>query len=254
MRSALAILLLLCASLPASAQSKPALPPGKPTSGFAVAVIAEGFDYNRPAVAARFARDGEGEAIAYDAVDDDRRPYRAAGETSALVERVPMLVVPIRVGATRELWLRALAFLKRSPARVAVVLEPVPREVMEFVLVEFKAMTDRLIFFPATRETKQSLPHSLTIAALPALGTAPVASGLADLVIAPATATREMPGAPGASPATAAEAALMAVGLFGCVDVSKARGPAEVAAAFISKGQRGVHGTAPILDVCGARR
>jgi hypothetical protein len=254
MRDVLGVLLLLWSSALALAQSKPAVPPGKPTSGFAVAVIADGFDYTRAGVVARFARDGEGEAIAYDAVDDDRRPFAVAAETSALIERAATLVVPIRVGETAQSWTRALAFLKRSPARVVVVLAPLPSALRESVAAELNAVSDRLILLPSHGAAKLAMPHVLTFASLPPAGAPPVSATMADLVLAPATAAREAPGQPGVSPATAGEAALMAVGLFGCVDVSKARGPADVAAAFVAKGQRGLAGSAPILDLCAGKR
>lgn len=237
----------------AQATSKPPIAAAKPTAGFAVAVLAEGFDYSRPGVAARFARDGEGEAIAYDAADDDRRPFVASAAASALIERAPTFVIPIRVDGTKKSWLRAIAFLKQLPARVTVVLAPIPPDLTDVIVAEINSMSNRLFLLPAGAGAKQAAPNALTIAALPRAGDPAVAATHADLVLAPATAAREAPGAPWAPPASSAEAALMAAGLFGCIDVLKARGPTAVASIFIAKGQRGLAGSAPILEVCAAR-
>ncbi len=54
---------------------KPKLIPGIDPGGLALAVIGDGIDYARPEIAARLARDGEGELVGFDLVDRDRRPY-----------------------------------------------------------------------------------------------------------------------------------------------------------------------------------
>ena len=63
----------------ASAAEKPKVPPGIDPGGVLVALIGEGVDYTKPEIAQRLARDGEGEIIAWDFVDGDRRPYSSIG-------------------------------------------------------------------------------------------------------------------------------------------------------------------------------
>lgn len=63
------------ASFAQSAKDKPRVPPRGDPGGVAVAIIGNGIDYTRPEIAARLARDGEGEIIGWDFLDNDRRPY-----------------------------------------------------------------------------------------------------------------------------------------------------------------------------------
>lgn len=234
-------------NLAQSKPTKPVLPPGAPTKGFAVAVIADGVDYTRPTVAAKFARDGEGDAIAYDAVDDDRKPHGTSVHTAGLIEMAQTFIVPIRVDASRpETWQRAFAFLRRSPARVVVILALPPTDAWDALHAAIKATPDRLFILPADpTRPKLALDHALTVAALPA----PTAAST-DLILAPATATREAPGSPNAPPNRADEAAMLAAGLFTCSDVSAARSPAAVKALFIAKAARAANDAPRLLEVC----
>jgi hypothetical protein len=126
---ALAALLLSSA---ASAAGKPALPPGRDPGGVAIALFSTGIDYTLPGLAARLARDGEGELIGWDAVDGDNRPFPAVtpaaanwgGDGTLLAREVGAgrRLVPVRIGPTDPLSLaRAVAFVAATPARIAVV-------------------------------------------------------------------------------------------------------------------------------------
>lgn len=69
--------LLSSLGMPAQAQvgpKKPKVPIGRDPGGLAVALLGAGVDYLNPEMAARLARDGEGEIIAWDILDDDDRP------------------------------------------------------------------------------------------------------------------------------------------------------------------------------------
>jgi hypothetical protein len=248
-RSVVAMLLMAVMVVQPLAQgkvAKPLVPPGKPTKGFAVAIMADGFDYTRPAVAAKFARDGEGDAIAFDAVDDDRQPFGRDATVSRLTEMTPSLVVPIRVDASLASWQRGLAFVHRSPARVIVILSVPSPDAWAALQSEMKGMPDRLFIVPADpARAKTALDHVLTVAALPA----PPAS-TADLVLAPAAAAREAPGGAHRPPVAADQAAVLAAGLFTCTDVSAARSPAAVKALFLSKAARSADAVPPLLEVC----
>lgn len=132
--------LLAFGVLPLGAEAKdPKVPPAPQIDGPAIALITTGIDYTRPAVAARLARDGEGELIGWDVVDDDRTPFASSpnttpaaqgGDGTVLAERLIGMVpdgdstrlLPVRVDAGDPLSLaKALAFVARTPARTVLV-------------------------------------------------------------------------------------------------------------------------------------
>ena len=80
---AVTLFALIAQAFAQSPKEKPRVPPGVDPGGVAVAIIGSGIDYTRPEIAARLARDGEGEIIGWDFVDNDRRPFAAcrANET-----------------------------------------------------------------------------------------------------------------------------------------------------------------------------
>lgn len=116
---------------------KPKPPIGRDPGGLAVAILGAGVDYLRPDIAARLARDGEGEIIAWDILDDDDRPLERpadrglfpppfAGTDMALhlLATAPRTrLIPVRVQDRNAMALGgALAFVAKTPARIAVVL------------------------------------------------------------------------------------------------------------------------------------
>lgn len=112
---------LVIASGPATAD-EPRLEPGQDPGGLAIAVVTDGVDYTNSALSSRLARDGEGEAIAWDFADGDARPYRSDGVDDrwvvALAGEKKARIVVVRVGASDSLALpKALAFIGRTPAR-----------------------------------------------------------------------------------------------------------------------------------------
>lgn len=115
---------------------KPPLPPGLDPGGVAVALLTTGIDYTVPEVARRLARDGEGELIGFDLVDNDNRPFgdrRAetpahwGGDATALAASlldpiVDTRLVPMRVNPHDPAsFARAVAFVVRTPARIIAV-------------------------------------------------------------------------------------------------------------------------------------
>lgn len=121
----LAALALLSSATLAAAEDPP-LAPGRDPGGTAVAVIADGFDYRRSDLARVLARDGEGEAIAWDAVDGDRRPFAPAGSGTdiarAAAAKGGVRIVPIRADPNDLAALaRAIAFAAATPARLVLV-------------------------------------------------------------------------------------------------------------------------------------
>lgn len=113
-------------ALPPAHAADPKVPIGQDPGGSAVAIVGAGVDYTRAGIAARLARDGEGEIIAWDFVDADNRPFD--GDVSGFANRIAtalsataIRLIPIRVAPGDEAWLgRASAFAARTPAEIVV--------------------------------------------------------------------------------------------------------------------------------------
>lgn len=125
-RSLCAVLTLALATSGARADDPP-LKPGLDPGGTAVAILADGFDYTRPELAKVLARDGEGEAIAWDAVDGDNRPYLADGRGTAAAlaatAKGDVRIVQVRVDAKEATSLaRGIAFAAQTPATIVLAL------------------------------------------------------------------------------------------------------------------------------------
>jgi hypothetical protein len=130
--SVLCVVATLVSISPAVGQRDPPLPPGRDPGGVAIALVGTGIDYTLPEVARRLARDGEGELIGWDLVDNDNRPYHAGGdagawggEGNALVRAIGAAgrrIVPVRIDSDDSRSLaRAVAFVAQTPARIVVV-------------------------------------------------------------------------------------------------------------------------------------
>lgn len=120
--------LAICMAWPGVAASSddPRLAPGRDPGGFAVAILAGGFDYTKPELAAVLARDGEGEAIAWDAVDEDARPFEADGhgthDALAVAGNGGVRIVQVRIARSDGASLaRGIAFAVQTPARIVFV-------------------------------------------------------------------------------------------------------------------------------------
>src|SRR5262245_28751980 len=122
---------------------KPPLPPGRDPGGVAIALITTGIDYTAPHIAQRLARDGEGELIGFDLVDNDNRPLGAAradtpahwgGDgtvlaASILDATIGARLVPVRIDPSNSTSLaRAVAFIAQTPARIVAVPMSGPRK------------------------------------------------------------------------------------------------------------------------------
>lgn len=105
----------------------PPVPPGRDPGGIAVVLISTGIDYTAVDVAPHLARDGEGEIMGYDFVDDDRRPFGVGGDETAaartiLAEAPAARLAPVRVSPTDPKSLgQAAVFAGQTPARIALV-------------------------------------------------------------------------------------------------------------------------------------
>lgn len=125
-RLVISVMLLFIAAAPVAA-ADPKVPPGRDPGGVAVAIIGSGLDYRKADVAARLARDGEGELVGWDFVDEDRTPFAAEGGVDPVVAIVLVgsdaRLVPVRVSAGSERQVaQALRLLDETPARVALLV------------------------------------------------------------------------------------------------------------------------------------
>jgi len=136
---ALVVLAIAVGSFPAVADDetkKPPVPAGTDPGGFAVAVIETGIDYTITSVAERLARDGEGEIVGWDFIDNDRRPYkrtddledmhythRGTAMARMVVKRAARArIAPVAIATDDEVQVRqAIAFVDHTPAKVAVM-------------------------------------------------------------------------------------------------------------------------------------
>jgi hypothetical protein len=155
---------------------KPPLPPGRDPGGVAIALVTTGIDYTVPEVAQRLARDGEGELIGWDLVDQDRKPFDGSkggtraewGGDGTLIASVlsggrGVRLVPVRVDPRDAASLaRAIVFVAQTPARVVVLpmwgtmrqdWEPLRQAAMRF--------KDVLVIVPAGKGAEAIYPAAL---------------------------------------------------------------------------------------------
>ena len=124
---ALAVAMLLASTVVALAK-KPKLPPDHDPGGQAIILLTTGIDYTKPELAARLARDGEGDLIGWDTIDGDNRPYVTNGEGTAqaiALGKAPgtrIVVIRIDPGKAPSL-MTGLQFVGRMPGRVIVMPE-----------------------------------------------------------------------------------------------------------------------------------
>jgi subtilisin family serine protease len=163
--AAVVLAFALCeTALAQASRPKPAVPAGVDPGGIAIALIATGIDYTHPEIKDRLARDGEGELIGFDLIDNDHRPYAATslpGNEDGAVDTILARRIlstyrharlgPVRVDPKDKVMLgRALAFTATTPARVvAVPLWGDSRETWTFFQQAAEQVPDHLLILPA---------------------------------------------------------------------------------------------------------
>jgi hypothetical protein len=179
-----------------AAGRKPAVPPGRDPGGLAVAVLSTGVDYTLPELAARLARDGEGELIGWDFIDGDRQPFAPrgqpqawtlAGQASELALRVAgsdRRIVPLRVDPRAPAALAAaVAFIALTPARIVAVNVATPAASDWQAFRQAAQRFERLLFIVAAGDEGRDLDRAPLY---------PQAFGLANLLVVTA-ARRAVP-------------------------------------------------------------
>ena len=167
--------------------AKPLVPAGLDAGGIAVALLGPGIDYTKAGLAARLARDGEGDPIGRDFVAGDNRPYepqdasgRQPGTEAALT--LIRFLASVRLVAVREHPAdpaaigRMLAFTTQSPSTITAWLSGAPsRRDWPILLEAAKRFPQTLIIVPAPVDQK-------AIAAVPPLANLVFAAGEPRLV------------------------------------------------------------------------
>jgi hypothetical protein len=109
-----------------SIAAEPAVPPGLDPGGVAIALPGDGIDYTRPEIAARLARDGEGDLIAWDFSDNDTQPFAASSRLEGNVEQLLALSSAVRLVIVKEAANdpvaigRMVSFVAQTPARIVL--------------------------------------------------------------------------------------------------------------------------------------
>jgi hypothetical protein len=166
----LAFLLLVLAA-PAWAQD-PRLPAGKDPGGTAVVLMTRGLDYTRPEIAKLLARDGEGELIGWDFVDNDNRPFVKGENTMADIALAQAVgaaggvrIVPVRIDPGDSVTLaRAVVYAARTPARVVIVpFSSGDKDHWETFAASVRHLPNLMVVIPATdaQGTSQTFPAAL---------------------------------------------------------------------------------------------
>jgi hypothetical protein len=199
----LIIALCLVVSTAGAQDPRPRVPPGLDPGGVAIALLSTGIDYTLPALAARLARDGEGEIIAWDFEANDNRPFdRSAGQTppgwggdgtalaTALVASPGVRLVAVRIVPGEPLSLaRAAMFLSQTPARVVIapMRNPRPQDWQPFALAAAR-FKDILFIVPASETEPASALENVITVGVSASGMESVGFGGVTKVLAPSDA------------------------------------------------------------------
>lgn len=172
-----ALLLVLLSPAQALAQD-PKVPPEKDPGAVSVALVGAGVDYTDPAIAKRLARDGEGNIVGWDFVDNDIHPYATDATSNAqakqLLSNTAVELVPIRVpNDAPEAVTKAVAFAAFTEARTIVILQSTAKmqdwSLFESARVHFKNVLVVVPFRGAAADAPAypaalDLPHVVSVA------------------------------------------------------------------------------------------
>ena len=118
----------------AAAAKDPPVPTGTDPGGIAIAIVSSGIDYLKPTISPYLARDGEGQIIGWDFVDDDDTPYHPSSKSRATTSgqdaidallvaaasaKIRIRLIPLRINpADVTMRAKALAHAARTPATI----------------------------------------------------------------------------------------------------------------------------------------
>ena len=161
-------------AMAAEPSKKPPVPPGVDPGGVLIALIGDGVDYTRPEIAARLARDGEGELIGWDFVDGDRRPYGSrnfstvmtAAASSLLQEPGTPRLAIFRFQDAPEQSLpqlaRSVAIASDAKARV-IVLNARGPSLAKFLEAVSGRFPDLIVIVPRDEKTELQLNNTIVV-------------------------------------------------------------------------------------------
>ena len=168
-RQLIGILALACA-IPGSAFSAdPKVPPAKDPGLVPVAVVGAGIDYTDMSLAQRLARDGEGNIVGWDFVDNDIFPYSKDAVSNAqaklLLTNPGVELVPVRVDAADYKGAGgAASFLSRTPVRIVVVTMTSQKKEDWAIFTKASEVFGKLLFVVPAGEAAALYPAALNLA------------------------------------------------------------------------------------------
>lgn len=155
-------MVLAMAARPALA-TEPKVPSGLDPGGVAIALLGDGIDYTKPEIAKRLARDGEGDLIAWDFVDNDIRPYAKAGQTTVDAEYIiaasktaSLIILKEPIGNPAAIGHMA-SFVVRTPARIIAWPDGRPeRKDWKVLFQAAQRFADRLFIVPGPARSEDA--------------------------------------------------------------------------------------------------
>jgi hypothetical protein len=198
---------------PAPALAKdPKVPPAKDASGAPVALVASGIDYTDAALTGRLARDGEGNIVGWDFVDNDIFPFSRDAASNALakllVANAGVKLVPVRVGEGDYRGVGGAAgFVSHTPVTVvAVTLSSGRKEDWDVFAQAAQHFRQLLFVVPAGDGTVLPYPGALKLDNVVSVAAATSKDETADVAMAAGADAALTPGGNGEAAVMAAAA------------------------------------------------
>lgn len=171
-----------------AAAQDPKVPPADDPGGVAIGLTGAGIDYTDPDIATGLARDGEGNIVGWDFVDNDIFPYAADaqsnGQAKLLLGQPGIEIIPFRIGAPNHVAL-ASAFLAQTPAGILVVTTMSnERKDWDLFVAAAGRFPELLILVPAGNQ-QQAFPATLNLPNVLAVSADANKTEAADIAIAP---------------------------------------------------------------------
>lgn len=188
-QTVIALLSAVFCSTPVCAKD-PKVPPAQDPGLVPVALVGDGVDYTDAALAPRLARDGEGNIIGWDFVDNDIFPYATSPASNAdaklLLTNPGVELAPVRIAANDFRGVAgAASFVSHTPARTVVVtLTSERKEDWEF-FVKASQVFPKLLFVVPAGSDKPVFPASLDLDNVLSVATPALSSVSANIVFEP---------------------------------------------------------------------
>ncbi|MGF1649275.1 MAG: hypothetical protein ACFCUN_02365 [Hyphomicrobiaceae bacterium] len=148
----LSVVFMLSTAIARDPDPRPVL--GAPTGPATIVMIGPGLDYNAAHNVQRIARDGEGDLVGWDFIDDDSSPFGATEAeppmVAALLAATRGAIAPVRADLNHRASVAALAgFLSYVPGVLAVASHPDSSDALLSLLELAARLPDRRVVTPA---------------------------------------------------------------------------------------------------------